>query len=467
MCAAVAAVVLGAPRTVLAAVQSPPAGPTTTVALDTVWTTVMALCVYLMHGGFGFFEAGMTRRRSTVTTLTHNLVVLVVTAMVYWAFGFAFMFGDGPAFIGLHGFAPSLLPETAGAFAPLASRPVPLAVAFAFSLAYADTPATLVAGSGAERLKLSGFMLLTLLISGVLFPLAGRAVWGNGILARLPVPFYDSGAATLQLVGGLCALVTCWKLGPREGRFDPDGTPNRMAASSMPLVFLGVFILWAGFLAFNVGFAMHVTTAVALILANSVLGGMAGGFVSLFTVWLLRGKGSLRAALIGMLAATVAVTSMVAIAEPWAMVVTGAVVGALTPVSIHLVTRLGLDDPTEYLTMNVVGGAIGTLAVGVFADPTVARRFGATPVPHPGILHGGVDQMLGQVVGFAAIVVLIVPAMVLAVYLLQRAGLLRVSARDERAGSDIASHGERAYSGFAWAPEDESAPVMPAPVAPE
>ena len=423
------------------------------IPLNSVWTILAASFVYLMHGGFGFFEAGMTRRRNTVTTLAHNLMVLAVTALVYWAVGFALMYGDGPIGIGLTGFFPSLLADSSGDFRALASKPVPLVVAFAFALSYADTPATLVAGSGAERLKLSGFMILTMLISGLVFPIVGRAAWAGGVLTRFPVPFYDTGSATIQLCGGLCALVVCWRLGPRAGRYGKDGSPNKLPSSSMPLVFLGTFILWMGFLGFNAGAAMTAGPAVALVIVNTVLGSMAGAAVALVSVRYLRGKESLRATLMGMLTASVAVTSIAPIVEPWAAVLTGAVAGALTPPSIDLVCRLGLDDPTEYLTMNVFGGIWGTLAVGVFGSPDVALRFDSTPVPRPGLWYGGSAQMGAQIAGIAAIAAFVVPVMLAAVAILKWRGLLRVSPEEERVGSDFFSHGEDAYEGFAWAPE--------------
>lgn len=418
--------------------------------LNMVWTLTAALCVYVMHGGFGFFEAGMTRRESTVTTLTHNLMVLAVTAVVYWAVGFGVMYGAGPALAGTHGYFPTLLDASMGNYPALTAKPVPLVAAFAFAMAFSDTPATLVAGAAAERLKLSGFMILTALIGSLFFPLVGRAVWGGGILSTMAVPFYDAGAATIQLCGGLFAGVVCWRLGPRAGRFNADGTANRMPSSSMPLVFLGVFILWMGFIAFNAGGAMSVTPSIALVIVDTAVGSLAGAAVALVSVWVQRGKGSLRAALMGLLTASVAVTSISAVVEPWAAVLTGLVAGALTPPCISLVARLGLDDPTEYLTMNVFGGVWGTLAVGIFASPMVASRVGTRPMPQPGLWYGGMDQMVSQLVGLAAITAFVVPVMLASVLVLERVGMLRVSPEEERVGSDEYSHGEQGYEGFAW-----------------
>jgi ammonium transporter, Amt family len=125
--------------------------------INTVWVVTAALLVYFMHGGFGFYEAGMCRSKNTVDTLSHNLLILAVTILVYWVFGFALMFGSGSGFVGHTGFAPRLLDATS-AYPSLSSRLVPLAVAFAFAMSFADTPATLIAGTGAERIRFSAKM---------------------------------------------------------------------------------------------------------------------------------------------------------------------------------------------------------------------------------------------------------------------------------------------------------------------
>ena len=418
--------------------------------LNTVWVIVAALMINFMHGGFGFYEAGSTRRRSTVDTLANNLLVLAVTTIVFWAAGFALMFGDGPAGIGLHGFFPSLMPGTEALFPSAASRHVPLVVFFAFVVSFADTPATIVAGSGAERLKFFGFAFYAAVIGGILFPLVGRAVWANGYLATMSTPFYDTGSGVVQLTGGWCALAAIYFAGPRDKRFNDDGTANKMPSSSLPLVFLGIFILWLGFLAFNAGLAMTASRAIGLVVVNTVIASGFGVAGALAAVMIQRRTASLRAMSVGLLTATVAITSSSGVAPTWAAAVIGLVAGGVTPLAISLWPKLKLDDATEYLTINLVGGAWGVLAVGLFASPAVVTQFGAAPVVKAGLCFGGTSQLLSQLVGLAAItgLCLVVAAPVCAA--MSAMGALRISAEEEAQGADRFTHGESAYAGFAW-----------------
>jgi Amt family ammonium transporter len=140
-----------------------------TSQIDTAWTVSMALLVYFMHGGFGFYEAGMCQSKNTVDTLSHNLLILAVTIVFYWMVGFGLMFGDGSGFAGFTGFMARLI-GAGTAYSRLETGTVPLAASFAFALAFADTPATLIAGTGAERIRFSSVMILTMLISGVSVP---------------------------------------------------------------------------------------------------------------------------------------------------------------------------------------------------------------------------------------------------------------------------------------------------------
>lgn len=418
--------------------------------LNTVWVVVAALMVNFMHGGFGFYEAGTTRRRSTVDTLANNLLVLAVTTVVFWAVGFGLMFGDGPAAVGTRGFFPSLMPGTEALFPSTASRHVPLVVFFAFVLSFADTPATIVAGSGAERLKFFGFAFYTAILSGLLFPLLGRAVWGGGYLATMSTPFYDTGSGVVQLSGGLCALAAIYFAGPRAKRFNADGTANKMPSSSLPLVFLGIFILWLGFLAFNAGLAMTASRSIGLVVVNTVLASGFGVAGALTVVMIQRRTASLRAMSVGMLTATVAVTSSSGVVAPWAAALIGTIAGAAAPLSISLWPKLKLDDATEYLTINLTGGAWGVLAVGLFASPAVVTQFGAAPVVKAGLFYGGGAQLLSQLVGLGAITAFCLLIAVPICAAMSALGALRISPEEEAQGADRFTHGEEAYAGFAW-----------------
>ncbi len=417
------------------------------IQINTVWTIVAALLVYFMHGGFGFYEAGMCRSKNTVDTLSHNLLILAVTLLVYWGFGFGLMFGRGGGFAGHTGFAPRLL-NGAAPYPALAGYAVPVAVAFAFVMSFADTPATLIAGTGAERIQFGAVMILSVLISGVLFPVVGHWIMGGGWLSALRTPVYDTGSGMVHLCGGCCGLVVATVLGPRLERERPPEREDKHAepVSSMPLVFLGAFILWLGFFGFNAGFAMTASKSLGLVVVNTALGGGAGAVAGMIGATLWTGKARLRTAIVGLLTANVAVTTPCGVVEPWAATVIGAVAGALAVVSIPFWSWLHLDDPTEYLSMNVVGGLLGLVSVGLLASPGILAQYPVRPAPHPGLLYGGgAGQLLTQLLAGGAIMAFVLPSVLAACLALKRLGWLRVPPGEEAEGADKATHGEAAY----------------------
>ncbi|HET6655482.1 MAG TPA: hypothetical protein VFH57_04480 [Gammaproteobacteria bacterium] len=414
--------------------------------LNAAWTIAMALWVYLMHAGFGFYEAGMCRRKNTVDTLSHNLIILAISLVAYWLIGFGLMYGNGNGFIGLTGFAPETLAGKAGTYASLDIKPVSLVVVLAFALSFCDTPATLIAGTGAERIKLIAVAAMTIVISGFIFPVVGHWVAGGGWLSKLPTPVYDIGSGFLQLTGGACALAVALLLGPRRGRFkrDEDEPAKAIAPSSMPFVFLGGFLLWMGFFAYSAGYSMAANAGIGLAVVNTALAGGFGAVTGMLGSWLLTGKAELRATIVALLTAGVASTSPSAVVAPWAGAAIGIIAGAATLGSIRLWAALHIDDPTEYLTMNIVGGVIGMTAVGLFASPAIIARYHPASPPQPGLVYGHIDQLLSQWLGTAAIGAFALVAAFVAAAALRAVGWLRVSPHEEEEGSDKATHGESA-----------------------
>lgn len=399
-------------------------------------------------GVFGFFEAGMCREKNTVDTLSHNLIILVATFVIFWFVGFGLMYGNGNPLIGLSGFGTELL--NSNSFDILTKKAVPLAVAFAFAMSFADTPATLIAGSGAERIRFAAITVFTVLISGFIFPIVGHWIVGGGWLANLITPMYDTGAGFIHLCGGACALAVTLLLGPRMKRFKGEET-GAFAVSSMPLVFLGAFIIWLGFFGFNAGFAMSVSKSVGLVIANTALAGGAGAVTTMMGSWALTGKAELRATIVGLLTANVAITSSCSIVMPWAAAIIGVLAGAVTLSSMRFWVWLKIDDPTEYLTMNLVGGFMGVIAVGVFASPEILQAYGGTSLPKVGLIYGAADQLLTQLLGAGAIFTFALTGTAIAGFALRSADLLRVPRDIEEEGADESTHGEKAKS------EDEEA----------
>ncbi len=414
---------------------------TVTHNINAAWTITAALFVYFMHGGFGFYEAGMCRHKNTVDTLSHNLIILCIELVVFWPIGFGLMFGNGNALIGLSGFAPELINDLSS-FHSLANKTVPFAAILAFTMAYADTPATLITGTGAERIKLIAVVILTIIISAFIFPVVGHWIKGGGWLAQLKTPVYDTGSGYVQLCGGCCALIVTLVMGPRRGRF-LHNEKRAFAVGSMPLVFLGAFILWLGFFAFNAGLAMKASRSIALVVANTALAGGFGVVTAMLGSWILTDKAELRTTIVGLLTANVAVTSSCGIITPWAAAVIGTIAGLVTLGSIRVLAWLDIDDPTEYVTMNVTGGILGMLAVGIFTSPKITSKYPVTPTPEPGLIYGHVDQLLAQLLGIAAIIVFTVVVVAIPVLILHSLGWLRVSPQEEEEGSDQSTHGEK------------------------
>lgn len=424
--------------------------PETFPSASVAWTASAALWVYFMHGGFGFYEAGMCRKKNTVDTLSHNLIILAMTVGIFWATGFGFIYGEGNAFIGLSNFAPTLLPGPDEQFDVLIGKAVPLAVGFAFVMSFSDTSATLIAGTGAERIRFVAVTVLTVFISGLIFPVAAHWVIGEGWLTNLEPSFFDTGSGFIHLCGGACALAVALLLGPRKERFDEGRFPSLrsedpLQVSSMPLVFLGAFILWMGFFAFNAGFAMVADRLVGLALVNTALGGGLGAVAAMTCAWLLTGKASLRTTIVGLLTGNVAAASPSAVVMPWAAALIGAVAGLAAFFSIRMWAWWGVDDPTEYLTMNLVGGAVGLAGVGLLASPRIIRYYVDPAHLEPGWLYGDPGQFLTQVQGTGAIFVFSLIAALIVGAALRAFGQLRVNVGEEEAGSDVATHGEKAY----------------------
>ena len=419
--------------------------PNLTADINTVWTLSMAALVFFMHAGFGFYEAGMCREKNTVDTLAHNLTILAITLGFYWLIGFGLMYGKGNGFSGAVGFAPTLVPSEAPQFPTLATKPVPLIAAFAFALSFADTPATLIAGSGAERIRFSAVVLLAMLISTVIFPLVGHWNAGGGWFTSLTPPVYDTGSGMIQLCGGGCALAVALILGPRRGvKRHIWGEPD-YEISSMPMVFLGTFVLWLGFLGFNAGYALRISGATGLVIINTLIASGFGALSALTGAWVLTGKARLRTALVGVLTASVAITSPSAIVAPWAAAVIGALSGAMTVGSIRFWSRAGIDDPTEYLTMNVFGGILGLLAVGLFASPAILQAYPPDTPLGPGLFYGGGwGQTASEAIAAGTIVAFAFALCAIACIGLRALNLLRVTPEEECEGSDVATHGEHA-----------------------
>ncbi|HJK96559.1 MAG TPA: ammonium transporter [Polyangiaceae bacterium LLY-WYZ-14_1] len=400
--------------------------------LDAVWVLVCAFLVFFMHAGFALVESGFCRRKNAVTVLLKNVGVVAIASVLFYLLGFGLMFGDGGPLVGLSGFAP-----TADASLDAAPGNLPLYVFLFFQLVFAATAVTIVSGAVAERARLGKFFTFAAIGGAVIYPVAGHWVWGGGFLAGLG--FHDfAGSTVVHAVGGAMALAGVLVVGPRLGRFGPDGASHPMPAHNFPLAALGVLVLWLGWFGFNGGSTLAADPeAIAGIILVTNLAASAGFLGALLQARLRTGVHDLSMALNGALAGLVAITAGCDVIGPLPSLALGAVAGALVVEGVLLLDRLRLDDPVGAIPVHLGGGVLGTLAVGLLGEAEGSL----------GLLHGGGLSFLGvQALGVlsATTFAFMVAG---AVWLALRAfpGGIRVDEEHERDGLDLAECGVHAY----------------------
>jgi len=402
--------------------------------LDTVWVLVAAFLVFFMQAGFGMVEAGFIRAKNTTNILTKNFLDFCMASLGFFLVGYAIMFGTGNGFLGLNGFLMRGAENPSG---------VPMLAFWLFQAAFCGAAATIVAGGMAERMKFPAYLIYSLLVSALVYPIVGHWIWGGGWLAGLGFADF-AGSAVVHTTGGVAALVGTLILGPRSGKYRSDGSPNVMGGHSIPLAALGVFILWFGWFGFNPGSTLGVGNGelIALVAANTNLAAAAGGIMAMVTVWIFVGKPDLSMAMNGALAGLVAVTAPCAFIDPWAAIVIGGVGGILVVLGVLFLDRIRVDDPVGAFPVHGINGVWGTLAIGLFGRSELGLK-------NDGLLLGGGWGQLGtQALGILAVVVFVGAAMALIFLAIDKTVGLRVSREEELRGLDIGEHGLESYAGF-------------------
>ena len=405
-------------------------------AVDTVWVLVAAFLVFFMQAGFGMVEAGFIRAKNACNILTKNFLDYCVASVMFFLVGYALMFGSGNGFIGLSGFGLS------GAANPSA---VPLWAFWLFQAAFCGAAATIVAGGMASRMKFHAYLMYTVVVSAVVYPIIGHWIWGGGWLAELGFADF-AGSTVVHATGGWIACVGTIILGPRIGKF-VAGKAKAIPGHSIPVAALGVFLLWFGWFGFNPGSTLGVSTPALADLAgrvamNTNLAACAGAIAAMVTVWLLFGKPDLSMTMNGALAGLVAITAPCAFVSPAAALAIGAVGGVIVVLGVALLDRVGVDDPVGAVPVHGMNGIWGTLAVGLWGQ-------GALGVAHDGLfLGGGAGQLGVQALGALAVSLFAVASMGAVFYAVKKSVGLRVSRDEELRGLDIGEHGMEAYAGF-------------------
>lgn len=428
---------------------------TLTVAADTAWVLISAFLVFFMNTGFGCVEAGFCRSKNAVNILGKNFITFAIATVCFWAVGFAFMFSDGGSLhslLGLKGWflsgednSPRIADAYAGVYTGINWSPVPLNAKFFFQLAFAATAATIVSGCVAERIHYRSFMIFAALLTLFAYPITGHWVWGGGWLSEKG--FFDfAGSTVVHSVGGWAGLMAILFLGPRIGKYSSSG-PRVIPGHSMSLVFLGGMILWLGWFGFNPGSTMMISGTNAWTAAHIVvttnMGCAAGMLVATLTARILSGTPDFSMSVNGALAGLVAVTAGCAWVTVSGALIIGGIGGFLVVVAVSFFDKLRLDDPVGALSVHLVNGIWGTLAIGLFAAKETLNYDGG---PKSGLfMGGGLDQLISQLIGIGAVGAYTLAFSALAWGLIYVTCGMRVDEHHEVKGLDLSEMGMEAY----------------------
>jgi Amt family ammonium transporter len=447
------------------------------VGIDTVWVLVAAMLVFWMNAGFALVESGLCRAKNATNILAKNFIVFAASTVSFWVIGWGLMFGDGNAFMGLKGLflvsgadnSPALGEAYAamnpfstsvyeGVYGAINWTPVPLWAKFFFQLVFAGTAATIVSGAVAERIKFKSFLIFSFLLVAFAYPITGHWIWGGGFLGANN--FRDfAGSTVVHSVGGWAALAGVLVLGPRIGKYGKGGKVQPIPGHSMTSAALGVLVLWLGWFGFNPGSTMAAMngTAIAHILVNTNLAAATGALGATLTAWWLLGKPDLSMVLNGCLAGLVAITAPCAFVTIGSGAVIGLLAGILVVVSVIGFDKIKVDDPVGALSVHLVCGVWGTLALGLFYDSDVATNIAALAT---GLSRGA--QILVQLKGIASVGIFTFALTMAFWYAIKLTMGVRVSDEEEIEGLDIGEHGNLAYPDFAT--HQPSIGVVAAPV---
>ena len=408
-------------------------------SIDTVWILLAAFLVFFMQPGFAMVETGFTRSKNAVNILMKNLVDVCIGCVLFFLVGFGLMFGkDAGGFIGTDNFIVSIL-----------GRSDTSNFAFwIFQAVFAATAATIVSGAVAERIKFKNYLIYSVFITALIYPVVGHWIWGGGWLANMGMIDF-AGSTVVHSVGGWAGLAGAIILGPRIGKYNKDGTSNAITGHNIPLAALGVFILWFGWYGFNPGSTLSGTSpAISTITVTTTLSAAAAALAAMFFTWIRYKKPDASMTLNGALAGLVGITAGCALVSPISAMIIGALCGIIVSISVDVLDKkFKVDDPVGAISVHGVCGFFGTLFVGLFAQSEYASLAGFEGVN--GLFFGGGGKLLlTQFIGAISVFAWTFGTMLLIFFAVKKTIGLRVSRETELKGLDISEHGMEAYSGF-------------------
>lgn len=406
--------------------------------MDTLWVLFGAALIFFMQAGFAMVETGFTRAKNAGNIIMKNLMDFALGSLAYWFIGFGLMMGNGNGFIGVI----DLFVQ--GDY----STSIPSWAMVAFNTMFCATTATIVSGAMAERTKFISYIIYSVVLSAIVYPIEAHWIWGGGWLSTLSIgnstQFIDfAGSTTVHMAGGVAALIGAWMLGPRIGKYDKNGKARAIPGHSIPLGALGCFILWFGWFGFNPASSYALSTTADAVNVGNVfmttnISAAAATTVVMIITWIRYKKPDVSMTLNGSLAGLVAITAGCSAVDPWAAAIIGALSGFVLVFAVELFDKVAkIDDPVGAISVHGVCGAFGTIMIGFFA-----RADGL-------FTTGGVDRLIIQLIGVVSVIAFVAIVMFIVFTIIKKTVGLRVTEEEELGGLDACEHGlDNAYAGF-------------------
>ncbi len=415
---------------------------TTQDVLNNIWVFLAGVLVFFMQAGFALLEAGLTRAKNVVNIFAKNIADAIVGVLAFFAVGFAFAYGGDGWFIGTEGYFLS----GGDAFGIGEEGALSLSTDFFFQSVFAATAVTIASGAMAERTKFTSYLIFSVVMCAIIYPVVVHWTWGGGLIADIEIGdavFSDfAGSGIVHMTGGVAALMGAYFLGPRLGKYDENGKPRAIPGHSIPFAMLGVFILWLGWFGFNPGSELLADFEVPRIALNTMLAATSGGLATAVTIWLKTGKPDVAFIGNGVLAGLVAITAGCGAFNYGMSAIVGAIGGVIVVFSVLFFDRIKIDDPVGAISVHGVVGAWGVLAIGIFArydDAFLGRE-------EAGLIYGGgFEQLAVQFLMVVIIAAFVAVTSGLLFFVMKSTVGLRVSEEEEVEGLDLLEHGLPAY----------------------
>ena len=448
-----------------------------TVPVNTMWVVIAAVLVLFMQAGFAMLEIGFSRAKNAGTGVAKILTNLSIAAICYWAVGFAFAFGSADvlgissSILGSNGFFLQFSGNGASAFPVMGVSDATVESKWLFQFAFCAVSLAIVWGSTLERIKYGAYVIYAIVFAALIYPIGSHWVFGGGWLQNgdtglMPTGMQDfAGSTAVHLIGATGAFAALLLLGPRKGKYGPDGKPRAIPGHSMPLVGLGTLILFVGWFGFNPGSTLGIGDVRMAEVAVVTLLGCAGGIIGAFVATQLKQR-TIDIGMIanGAIAGLVAITAPSGYVEAWAGPIIGFVAGLIVVFGVIWIDKR-IDDPVGATSAHGLAGIWGTISCGIFTAPRLAE-YNAFGDPDGGLLYSGqFTQLIAQTVGVLVAFTFVFGLSYLTFAAIKATIGLRVSDEDEVAGLDIVEHGMYGYP-EQFIPESEIGSGIPAPPTP-